>query len=168
MNTFLGTSGLKVTSIETASIDGSIDRMNSGRYRSGGGDRAEWVYQTLRVWYNALDPENLRPSCIEAARSHAMPSARAGSVAPARARWRRREAITPAGLGDPLARGRPSRRLGHAFALPPAVPSLLTGGCAEPAGQPDDLGVPGRMCGDVRSRGDRLCSQEKISASTLE
>ena len=101
MNTFLGTSGLKVTSIETASIDGTIERMNSGCYRSGGGDRAEWVYQTLRVWYNALDPENLRPSCIEAARSHAMPSARAGSVAPARARWRRREAITPAGPRGP-------------------------------------------------------------------
>ena len=63
---FLATSGLKVTSIETASIDGSITRMNAGRYRSGGGDRSEWVYQTLRVWYNALDPENLQPSVIEA------------------------------------------------------------------------------------------------------
>ena len=66
MNTFLATSGLKVTSIETASIDSSIGRMNSGRYRSGGGDRAEWVYQTLRVWCNALDPANLNPAIIEA------------------------------------------------------------------------------------------------------
>ena len=66
MNAFLATTGLKVLSVETASIDGSVSRMNSGRYRSGGGDRAEWVYQTLRVWYNALDPHNLRPEIIEA------------------------------------------------------------------------------------------------------
>ena len=58
---FLATSGLKVTYIETASIDGSVMKMNAGRYRSGGGDKAEWVYQ---MWYNALDPENLQPSVI--------------------------------------------------------------------------------------------------------
>jgi len=59
MNYFLIQSGLKVTSIETASIDGSIARANAGRYRSGGGDKSEWVYNTLRVWYNALDPDNM-------------------------------------------------------------------------------------------------------------
>ena len=66
MNHFLVHSDLKILSVETASIDGSITKMNAGRYRSGGGDKAEWVYQTLRVWYNALDPENLQPSVIEA------------------------------------------------------------------------------------------------------
>eukprot|EP00308_Calcidiscus_leptoporus_P012053 CAMPEP_0119359138 /NCGR_PEP_ID=MMETSP1334-20130426/7106_1 /TAXON_ID=127549 /ORGANISM="Calcidiscus leptoporus, Strain RCC1130" /LENGTH=422 /DNA_ID=CAMNT_0007373751 /DNA_START=11 /DNA_END=1279 /DNA_ORIENTATION=- len=69
MNHFLATSGLKITSVETASIDGSIKRVNSGRYRSGGGDRAEWVYQTLKVWYNALDPENQRPSVVHEIRA---------------------------------------------------------------------------------------------------
>jgi len=66
MNQFLVTSGLKVISVETASIDGSIARVNSGRYRSGGGDRAEWVYQTFRVWYNALDPANRLPHVVRA------------------------------------------------------------------------------------------------------
>ena len=66
MNTFLATSGLKVSSIETAFIDGSITKMNAGRYNVRDGGKSEWVYQTLRVWYNALDPENLQPSVIEA------------------------------------------------------------------------------------------------------
>ena len=76
MNTFIAKSGIKVASIETVSIDGACraednsarammkTRMNSGRYRSGF-DRSEWVYQTLRLWYNALDPANMTPVVLE-------------------------------------------------------------------------------------------------------
>jgi len=68
MNAFVSATDLKVTSVETASVDGSIDRIKETRYISGGSDRSEHVYQTLRVWYNALDPSNTRPRVLRGIR----------------------------------------------------------------------------------------------------